>query len=104
MMVVLKREGLRFKTSLGLRIGFLIKFLPRYLRLGMIWCITLSLRRVENTISPNRKPTCAKYGKGHVGECLARIGNCFSCGKSGNKIRNFPNVKGQYKGNGQASG
>ena len=41
--VVLLRIGLRFKTSLGSRIGCPIKFLLSYLRLGMIGCLTLIL-------------------------------------------------------------
>ena len=50
----------------------------------------------------NGKPTCATCGKKHFGECLIGMANCFGCGKSGHKVRDFPNVKGQYKGSGQA--
>ena len=50
-----------------------------------------------------KKPTCAKCGKGHFGECLVRMGNYFGCGKSGHKVRYFPNVKGKDNGSGQAS-
>ena len=28
--------------------------------------------------------------------------NCFGCGKSGHKVRDCSNVRGQYKGSGQA--
>ena len=44
--------------------------------------------------SLKKKPTCAKCGKGHFGECLFGTGNCFGCGKSGNKVRYCPNMKG----------
>ena len=37
--------GLRYKTSLGLRNGFQINFLPCSLRLVVIGCLSLSLRR-----------------------------------------------------------
>ena len=45
LMVVFQRVGLRYKTSLGLRKGFLIKFVPSSLRIGMIRCLTLSQKR-----------------------------------------------------------
>ena len=51
--------------------------------------------------SPNEKPTCAKYGKGHLGECFVGNGNCISCGKSDQKMGVCPNMKGQERG-GQA--
>ena len=35
--------------------------------------------------SKDRKPTCAKFGKKHYGECLLGIGSCFGCGKDGTK-------------------
>ena len=50
---------------------------------------------------PNTKPTCAKCGKGNLGECLVRTGYCFCCANSVNNFRDFPNIKGQKKG-GQA--
>ena len=40
-----QRIGLRYKTSLDLRSGFLVKFLPSSLRLVVIGCLTLSLIR-----------------------------------------------------------
>ena len=43
--VVLQRVGLISKTILGSRRGFLTKFLPSSLRLGMIGSLTLSLKR-----------------------------------------------------------
>ena len=45
LMVVLQRVGLISKTSLGSKKGFLIKFLPSYLRIVMIKCVILSLKR-----------------------------------------------------------
>ena len=42
-------------------------------------------KREKGTGSPIEKPTCAKCGKGHLGECLVGTGNCFSCGKSSHK-------------------
>ena len=47
LMVVLQRAGLISKTSLGSRRGFLTKFLPSSLRLLMIGCLTLSLKKEE---------------------------------------------------------
>ena len=41
----LQREGLRFKTSIGARIGCLIKFFLSFISLGMIWFPTLSRKR-----------------------------------------------------------
>ena len=59
-------------------------------------------KRIKGTNSPNEKPTCAKCGKGHPGECLVVTGSCFSCGKSGHNMRYFPNLKSQDKDSGQA--
>ena len=39
------------------------------------------------------KPTCAKCGNKHIGECLVWIENCFSCGKGWNKARDCPMIK-----------
>ncbi|XP_015077517.1 uncharacterized protein LOC107021382 [Solanum pennellii] len=43
--------------------------------------------------SLSEKPTCTKSGKKHIGECLVRTGNCFACGKNGNKVRDCPVFK-----------
>ena len=63
-------------------------------------------KKGRDTSSPNKKPTCAKCGKGHLRECLVGTGNCFGCGKSCQKVMNFPNVRAQDKGSGkdQSSG
>ena len=47
----------------------------------------------RSVISPHEKSTCAKCEKGHLGECLVRTGNCLCCAKSGNKVRDFINIK-----------
>ena len=44
-MVVLQSVGIIFKTSLGLRRGFQVKFLPSSQSLVVIGCLTLSGRR-----------------------------------------------------------
>ena len=36
-----------------------------------------------------------------MGECLVGTDNCFGCGKSGYKVRDCPNIRGQEKGSGQ---
>ena len=41
------KGSLEIHDSQGSRKGFLIMFLPNFLRLGMIGCLTLSLRKVE---------------------------------------------------------
>ncbi|XP_049381260.1 uncharacterized protein LOC125845772 [Solanum stenotomum] len=38
-------------------------------------------------------PTCATCGKSYEGKCLAEIEGCFSCGESGQKMRNCPKAK-----------
>ena len=43
-MVVLQSVGIIFKTSLGLRRGFLIKFLHSSVSIRMIGCLPLSLK------------------------------------------------------------
>ena len=43
--------------------------------------------------SPSKKPTCSKCGNKHWGECLVLMENCFECGKSSHKVRDFPNVR-----------
>ena len=41
----------------------------------------------NGTSSPIKKPTCAKCGKGHLGECLVGTEIYFGCGKSAHKVK-----------------
>lgn len=52
--------------------------------------------------SQSEKPTCGNYCRKHRGECLMESDNYFCCGKSGHKVRDCPNVRGQEKGSGQS--
>ena len=49
----------------------------------------------RGTTLPSKNPTYGKYGNKHWGECLVGTKNCFWYGKSGHKVRDFPNVKGK---------
>ena len=102
LMEFLQRIGLKYKTSLDLRIGFLIKYLPSSQRLVVIGSVTPKFKRGKGTNSPIKKPSCGKCGKKHYGDCLEGMDNCFSCGKSGHKMRDYSNMKSQDKGSGQA--
>ena len=55
----------------------------------------------KGTNSSNQKPTCRKSGKKHYANFLKGKDNCFSCDKSGNKMRDCPNLNSQDKGSGQ---
>ena len=63
-------------------------------------------KKVKVTNSLSEKPTCGKCGKKHYGDCLKGTYNCFGYGKSGHKVRDWYNVRGQDKvsGQDQASG
>ena len=52
--------------------------------------------------SLKENPTCGKCDKKHYGEFFKGTDNCFSCGKSGHKMRDCPNLKTQDRGSGQA--
>ncbi|XP_069150268.1 uncharacterized protein [Solanum lycopersicum] len=58
-------------------------------------------KKGKSTGSPIEKLTCGKCGKKQYGDCLKRTDNCFGCGKSGNKVRDCPNVRVQDNGNDQ---
>ncbi|XP_015054926.1 uncharacterized protein LOC107001365 [Solanum pennellii] len=62
----------------------------------------LKLKKEKCTSSPTEKPICGKCGKKHYCDCLKGTDNCFSCGKSWHKVRDYPNVRGQDMGSGQA--
>ncbi|TMX03092.1 hypothetical protein EJD97_018350 [Solanum chilense] len=55
----------------------------------------------RDTILPNKKLTCAKCGKCHLGECLVGTDIFIGCGKSDHKVRDFHYVKTQEKGSSQ---
>ena len=52
--------------------------------------------------SPSEKPTCVKYGKKQMGECIVGTDYSFGCGKSSHKVTDCPLVRGQGKGSNQA--
>ena len=54
----------------------------------------------RDSISLTKKPTCGKCGKKHYSDCLNGMDNCYGYGKSGHRIRYFPNVKGKDKESG----
>ncbi|TMW89238.1 hypothetical protein EJD97_017461, partial [Solanum chilense] len=59
-------------------------------------------KKGKGTSSPIDKPTCGKCGKKHYRDFLKGTDNYFCCGKSGHKVRDCHNVRGQDKGSGQA--
>ena len=46
-------------------------------------------KKERYTSSTTKKTTCGECGKKQRGDCLRRTDNCFSCGKSGNKVQDF---------------
>ena len=62
----------------------------------------LKFKKGKGTNSPNEKSTCGNCGKKHYGNFLKGTDNCFYCGNSGHKMRDYPNFKSQDKGSGQA--
>ncbi|TMW86006.1 hypothetical protein EJD97_022089, partial [Solanum chilense] len=63
-------------------------------------------KKERGTSSPSKKLICGKCCKKNYGDCLVGKDKCFGCCKSGQKVRDFPNLKGQDKvrGKTQASG
>ena len=53
--------------------------------------------KAKGTSSPTKKTTCGMCGKKNYGDCVKGMDNCFGCGKSGHKVRDFPIVRGKYK-------
>ena len=56
----------------------------------------------RGTSLPTKKTTCGRCGKKYYDDWLFAMENCFGCGKSGHKVTDCPNLKGQDKGRGQA--
>ncbi|XP_049391573.1 uncharacterized protein LOC125856004 [Solanum stenotomum] len=40
-----------------------------------------------------QRPNCAKCGRKHDGKCLVGTDGCFSCGKVGHNMRDYPMLK-----------
>ena len=61
-------------------------------------------RSVEEatTNGKSRDAKTAWCRKKHYGDCLMGMDNCIRFGKSGHKIRDFPNLKSSDKGCGQS--
>ncbi|XP_049378245.1 uncharacterized protein LOC125843042 [Solanum stenotomum] len=49
------------------------------------------------------RPTCAKCGKKHEVKCLARMGVCYGCGKSGHQLKDCPTRAAKGKEGNQAT-
>ncbi|XP_049405109.1 uncharacterized protein LOC125868525 [Solanum stenotomum] len=49
------------------------------------------------------RSTCAKYGKQHVGKCLAGTDGCFGCGKKGHKMKDCSTLMAKGREAKQAS-
>ena len=58
----------------------------------------------RGTSSLIKKQTCRMCGKRNYGDFTKGMINCFGCGKCGQKVPYFPNMKGQYNEYGQDSG
>ncbi|XP_015075521.1 uncharacterized protein LOC107019613 [Solanum pennellii] len=78
--------------------GFVAKFHPKFPKARDDKVPKPRAKKERSGNSPNEKPTCAKFGKGHVGDCLVGTGNFIGCGKNGHKVRDFPNLKGKERG------
>ena len=89
------------RQTLSSRREFLINFLRSSLRLRIIGS-NPNPKKGKGNSSPTKKPICGKCGGKHYGDCLKGMDNYFGCGKSGHKVREFPNVRGQEKGSDQA--
>ena len=47
------------------------------------------------------KKNCDKCGRAHSGECRQGTKDFFGCGKSGHMVRDYPQNRGQARGNDQ---
>ena len=68
LMEVLQRIGLRYKTSLDLNSGFLIKFFPNF-KASDNRVYNPKPKKGKGTSSPAEKPTCGMFGKKHYSDC-----------------------------------
>ncbi len=59
-------------------------------------------KKEKCTNSQTENPNCGKCGKKHRYDYVEGTDNYFSFGKSRHKVRDYPNVRGQDKGSGQA--
>ena len=98
LMKVLQTIGLKYKASLDLRSGFLIKSLQNSQNLVVIGFITLNLRREKVQIHKIESQLVENAVKSTMVISLRVTDNCFSCGKSGHNMRDFHNLKSQDKG------
>ena len=56
----------------------------------------------ESVSGTKTYPTFPKYGKNHMGKCLAGKKRCFGCGQSSHRLRDCSFRQGHKGGNGRA--
>ena len=83
---VLQRIGLRYKTSLDLRGGILDRFLPSSLRVVVIGCQTLSLRREKVLVHQPRSQLVECLGRNTIVIALKGTDNFFVVVKVGTRL------------------
>ena len=99
MMEVLQKIGLRYKTSLDSRSGFLIKFLPSSLSLVVIGFLTICLRREKVLVYQSRSPLVESVARNTMVIALRGWTIVLVVIKVGTRLTN---VRGQDEGSGQA--
>lgn len=52
----------------------------------------MSNLKPQRGVNVSSLPNCAKYGRNHECKCLVGSNACFSCGKTGHKIKDCPSV------------
>ena len=72
--------------------GFLIKFLPCSVSLGIIGCLTLSLKKEGILVHQQRNQLVESVARSNC-NCLKGPDICSSSGNSWQKIRNLPYVR-----------